>query len=453
MADTDALEPRANPNPGLLVDPPRPVRWLISRVLSKQADTVRRGKKRAAYEAKRKAGGEPHRLEYFHQLDDPYSHLSAQVLQDLARRYDIELMPHLVTAAGGKSQPELEKLAIWARRDCELVAPHYGLSFPGAAPLVPAVQQLYAAANELIGIPPGEFLERVCEVSTNLWSAGDESRAELSDLARDALAGGTSRLADLGHYSGATFYYGGEFYWGVDRLIHLEQRLMSLGLRKDSGTDFLVPRPKIDVNGIDASGLTLHFYPSLNSPYTSIIYDRTIAMARTCKIQLEHKPVLPMVMRGVAISPSKSKYIVFDSKREAEYLGVPFGPVVFPIGAPTRKAYSLLAWAKEQGKDIRLLSVLLRLAFAEGVSLASKRGMRRAVEESGLDWSAAASVIGNQAWKARTAQYQREMVEGMGLWGVPSYRLSGPDGEPDLAVWGQDRLWLVAAEIRRRAAL
>jgi len=39
----------------------------------------------------------------------------------------------------------------------------------------------------------------------------------------------------------------------------------------------------------------------------------------------------------------------------------------------------------------------------------------------------------------------------MGLWGVPSYRLSGPDAEPDLMVWGQDRLWLVAAEIKRRA--
>ncbi|MEO0962797.1 MAG: hypothetical protein AAFY01_10275 [Pseudomonadota bacterium] len=48
---------------------------------------------------------------------------------------------------------------------------------------------------------------------------------------------------------------------------------------------------------------------------------------------------------------------------------------------------------------------------------------------------------------------QDEMVEGLGLWGVPSYRLSGPDGEPDVAVWGQDRLWLIAAEIKRRAAL
>jgi 2-hydroxychromene-2-carboxylate isomerase len=48
---------------------------------------------------------------------------------------------------------------------------------------------------------------------------------------------------------------------------------------------------------------------------------------------------------------------------------------------------------------------------------------------------------------------QNEMVEGLGLWGVPSFRLSGPEGEPALAVWGQDRLWFIAAEIKRRASL
>ena len=34
----------------------------------------------------------------------------------------------------------------------------------------------------------------------------------------------------LGHYLGATFYYGGEWYWGIDRLHHLERRLQTLGL-------------------------------------------------------------------------------------------------------------------------------------------------------------------------------------------------------------------------------
>jgi hypothetical protein len=36
-----------------------------------------------------------------------------------------------------------------------------------------------------------------------------------------------------------------------------------------------------------------------------------------------------------------------------------------------------------------------------------------------------------------------------GLWGVPSYRLIDAKGDVQLEIWGQDRLWLVAQEIRR----
>ena len=38
----------------------------------------------------------------------------------------------------------------------------------------------------------------------------------------------------------------------------------------------------------------------------------------------------------------------------------------------------------------------------------------------------------------------------MGLWGVPSYRLVGRNGETLLALWGQDRLWVVAKEIQKQ---
>ena len=79
--------------------------------------------------------------------------------------------------------------------------------------------------------------------------------------------------------------------------------------------------------------------------------------------------------------------------------------------------------------------------------------MKRAVQEAGLDWNEAQKRLGSDEWKEIVERIQDEMVEEMGLWGVPSYRLTGPDGEPDLEVWGQDRLWLVAAEIRRRAEL
>ncbi len=452
------LEPENNPNPGLVVDPPGWLRALISRrLLGPQADLRVIRARREKAEARRRRRGEPHVVEYFHQLDDPYSHLAAQVLATFAARYDIVVRPHLIRATGGASQPELEKLAVWARRDAGLIAPHLGLSFPADAGTVPLQDHQVLAGRALLAGTDAARIARIASVSEALW-AGDE--ATLTSLAKEgtsateldaALDEGAARLSRLGHYSGAMFFYGGEWYWGVDRLYHLEHRLRELGACTEPEAGLIAPRPTPDVTGIDASRLRLDFYPSLNSPYTAIVFDRTIALKDACGIEFHHKPVLPMVMRGIPAPRPKARYIVFDTKREGDAEGVPFGELIMPIGTPTRRAYSLLPWAMEQGRDEALMSSLLRHAFALGVGLHTPAGMQKAVEAAGLDWAEAQKVIGDEGWKPMVEQHQDEMVDGLGLWGVPSFRLSGPDGEPDLAVWGQDRLWLVAAEIRRRA--
>ncbi|MDZ7784671.1 MAG: DsbA family protein [Halioglobus sp.] len=448
------LEPENNPNPPSMVDPSPITRFLMARYLRRIASTKQVQKKRARFESKRLAEGRPHEVEYFHQLDDPYSHLTAQVIARFAERYEVEIIPHLMRATGGRNQPEEEKLATWARRDTALIAPYFGLRFPEGAGVVPVPEIQHSATLALAGLDSDGFVSEIARISTDMWLGEAAEYGQASDAdASAALDKGSARLAELGHYSGATFYYGGEWYWGVDRLFHLEQRLRELGACKAPEQPYIAPRPPIDVTGVDASGLELHFYPSLNSPYTSIIYDRTIALADACNINFYHKPVLPMIMRGVPATPAKARYIFFDTKREADYFGVPFGNHVSPIGTPTRLAYSLLPWATSQGKDRQLLSTLLRHAWAEGRGLHRTSNMKRAVQEAGLEWSEALARLGSDDWKAIVEQNQDEMVDGMGLWGVPSYRLSGPDGEPDLAVWGQDRLWLVAAEIRRRAAL
>jgi 2-hydroxychromene-2-carboxylate isomerase len=404
-------EPANNPNGRMMTDPPVILRHVLSFFGNRLIDPARRARHRAKVEAARVKAGAPHRVEYFHQHDDPYSHLAQQVLETLQERYDIELVIHQIRASGGKNQPELAKLDAFARRDAEAIAPHYGLQ------------------------PPSAMADR--------WDAVPDE-ATLDE--------GSARLAKLGHYSGAMFYYGGEWFWGVDRLFYLEQWLRDVGACRDPSLPYICPRPAIDVQGIDARHLTLDFYPSLNSPYTSIIHDRTVAMVRECGIRFHHKPVLPMIMRGVPATRQKGMYILLDTKREAEQLGVDFGPAISPIGEPTRAIYSLIPWAREQGKDIDLLSSALRLSWAEGVGLHRRRGLRQAVECAGLDWGEAQRHLGSDGWKDETARRQLEMTEDMGLWGVPSYRLSGGNGEADLCVWGQDRLWLVAAEIRRRTA-
>ncbi len=450
-------DPESSANPRLQRDPPGWLRVLTSKIGSRHIDPSVRQKRRTKFEANRHRKGEPHRVEYFHQLDDPYSHLAAQTLKPLIERYDIELVPHLIRATGGISQPEMEKLAVWARRDAELIAPHYGLSFSGNVPTVPEANHAATAARALAELDAEGFVHAAPELTDALWrgdcdalKASNRNLASQEDADR-VLTEGSERLHKLGHYSGAMFYYGGEWYWGADRLLHLEKRLRDLGACKASDEPFIVPRPDIDVSGVDASALELHFYPSLNSPYTAVIYDKTVELAKACNIRFYHKPVLPMIMRGVPAPMNKMQYIVFDAHREAELLGVPFGPMCTPIGEPTRRLYSLFAWAREQGKEEALLSSGLRHAFAMGVGLHTDKGMRQVVEAAGLDWSRDSSLIGNDGWKTVTRQYQDEMIDGLGLWGVPSFRLSGPEGEPDLAVWGQDRLWLVAAEIKRRA--
>lgn len=453
------VEPDQNPNPAFMVDPPAPMRWLMSRRMSHSASALRIASQRQKAEATRQKQNAPHLVHYFHQLDDPYSHLAAQLLAKFVARYDVEIVPHLVHASGGKNQPELEKLAKWAHTDAGLIAPHLGLAFPADSAIVPETEMLNAAAEALTNLSAQDFIAKIGSVTTALWANDKQGLINANpkpaphDAAVHALAEGSDLLKEMGHYSGAMFHYAGEWYWGVDRLFHLEQRLRDLGAHKHSNdTPYLAPRPSSDVSGIDASGLTLDFYPSLNSPYTSIIYDRTIALKNACGIKFNHKPVLPMIMRGVPITNAKGGYILFDTKREADWFGVPFGPVCTPLGEPTRNAYSLLAYAKENGRDEEFMSAALSLAFAQGVNLLKDNGMRQAVEAAGLDWAKAKTLLGNDGWKDTIARHQDEMVEGMGLWGVPSFKISGGNAQDDVAVWGQDRLWLIAAEIRRRAA-
>ena len=58
---------------------------------------------------------------------------------------------------------------------------------------------------------------------------------------------GNNLRSKLGHYSGAMFYYEGEWYWGVDRLYHLEARLKSLGADKSPDQPPLYPLTAIQL--------------------------------------------------------------------------------------------------------------------------------------------------------------------------------------------------------------
>ncbi len=84
----------------------------------------------------------------------------------------------------------------------------------------------------------------------------------------------------------------------------------------------------------------------------------------------------------------------------------------------------------------------MTLVWSQAVDAGSDRGLRRIVEGAGLDWAEGRRCLDDPAWREE-AERNREELFDLGLWGVPSFRVGS------VAVWGQDRLWVVEDEYRR----
>lgn len=374
---------------------------IVSRAASYWTSEAALLKRRRDTERARKQAGDAHVVDMFIDPDDPYSHLLLQLMPALADRYAIELKSWLVGPPDEAAAPERALLADWSRRDAALLAARAGLSV------------------DAVPLPAGLI-------------AGDQA----------AIAAGNTRRDTCGHYLGGVLHYGGETYWGIDRLHYLEERLTALGLRRDGGSTPLYPPPPDMAAAVAApSGKTIHYYLSFRSPYTWIAAPRVKALAEAHGATPELRFVLPMVMRSLPVPPAKRRYITLDTAREARRLGIPFGKVADPVGRPVERGYSLLPWAREQGRGIDYVIAFLRAVFSQGVDAGSDTGMKRIVTAAGLDWKQARLIVDNDDWRAEAETNRSEMLD-LGLWGVPSFRVD------DLAVWGQDRLWAVDAALR-----
>lgn len=408
-------------------------------------------KRRAQAERARRAKGEPHRIHYFHQVDDPYSALLATCLPALVQRYDVELVAHVVGPPSDAVAPDRDRLVAYSRKDAQMLAAHHGLVFrdPGAQPSAAALQRvtrlLVAAAEQ------GRFVEAAGPLSAAMWSGvangapnghpgglSMQGQPEASEeQVRAHLDGANALRRRLGHYLGATLCYAGEWYWGIDRLHHLEQRLQDLGAQRHAVAGFLfapdadlsAPAPLADAPPID-------FYFSLRSPYSAIVAPRVFELGRQTGAPVRLRYVLPMVMRGLPVPREKRMYISLDAAREAHLRHTPFGRINDPVGRPVERGLSLMPLAERMGKGQAYMLSFMHGVWAEGIDAGSDRGLRSIAERAGLRWDEACVAMQDPAWR-QTAEANRVEMLSLGLWGVPTFRVRGT------AVWGQDRLWAV----------
>ena len=425
---------------------------LISLLVSERTQSARR----SLAEARRRLGGGSHVVSVFLELDDPWSYLLAHYLPELAAGFDIEPRFYLTQARRDEAfRPQPELLALYADEDCARVAAELGIPFldKGAAPPVERRRALIDSLAALGGAPA--FHDELLDAITAYWrgdTAGVERRlgATAGD-GRAILAANEQRLVELGHYNSATLHYAGEWYWGVDRLPYLVERLEQLGLRRaDTSTPGLasirqVMQLSLPVRppGAAAQLPPLEMFFSFRSPYAYLALARVFSIADAFGLRLVVRPVLPMVMRGMQVPQAKLAYIAMDTAREARRLGVPFGRFADPVGAGVERCLAVFCYAQQEKREREFLLHAGEAIWARGIDVATDAGMRKVPGRCGLFWPGVLAAMDDDGWRA-TAEDNRAAMFEAGCWGVPTLRLG------EFTTWGQDRLWLLVRHLEER---
>lgn len=356
-------------------------------------------------EQKRQSQSRPHVLHFFHQVDDPYSQLLAQAIPAIQSRYAVSVLQHLVGDPDDSAVPERDKLKAYSQLDAERLATQYGLRWPDAA------------EGHNSPKPSAESLKASHRLRKT-W----------------------------GHYLSGMIYYEGEWYWGIDRLHHLESRLTDLGLstqKKPLHQKHLAPlfeTPQYQALHHVPEGTSIDFYFSLRSPYSAISVAKVFQWAQTHGVQVNLKYVLPMVMRGLPVPAEKRKYISLDAAREAHVQNVPFGRLNDPVGKPTERGLALIPFAQMHEQAEAYVQSFMQGVWSEGLDAGTDAHLKIIVERAGLNWDAAKDILKSKTndahWRS-VAEQNRQAMSALGLWGVPSFRFE------DTAVWGQDRFWVI----------
>lgn len=411
--------------------------------------------RRAARGLRQQWKKEPDKLEVWLDIADPGSFLVAQIASRLVEAYPIELAVHVVSPPASDVDPNPILRTKHAVRDAQLLASYWDLDFPGKKESDPGIVR--DANSALIRPrPPRDQLRCALELMSAIWHVdkkglakllgtwGTESTGEIAPI----LASNYAKLRKAGHYRGSTLQFAGEWYSGVERLVHLE-----IALANAVGSDVahvVTPRPESERGPLALSDkpLTCEMWFSFRSPYSYLALHEIEAALAPYGVPLVLRPVLPMVFRGLQVPQIKQMYIVHDTKREADRLGIPFGEICDVTLPAVENLLTLAQWADKRGALLPFAKSATLGTWTEARDMSEYVDLRHVVERAGLPWQEARDVLGpdQKAEALKVAQANAADLAVIGLWGVPSFRCG------DFVTWGQDRLPLLVDRLRRHRA-
>ena len=409
--------------------------------------------KRNRVERRRKRKALSHLVTVYLAINDPHSYLLLQVLDDFQKRFGVELEFRTVLNKQKEMFPAPELWDKNAFNDGVWLAKLYQLDFPAERPIRPAEDDEQFTAQLLEWEQQPDFIQNALPLFATYWNSDNLDSLTLN-ANHGRLASNEQQLKENGHYLSGMMHYGGEWYWGLNRLQYLERRLLALGAENSAGNKSADAQVQFNLGQrgfckqMSASAIksarkkpssqntgdkSLELFWSIRSPYSYVGIVRGRQLAEHYKLPLIIKPVLPMVMRGMQVPSTKSNYIARDLKREADQLGIPFGLIADPLGIGVERCYALVELARSQGKLNQFLESYARGVWSEGIRSETDKGLKVLVERVGLSWADARPLLADDNWR-EWAQSNQDELFSHELWGVPSFVYG------ETKVFGQDRL-------------
>jgi len=191
-------------------------------------------------------------VEFFFSFRSPYSYLAAPRAFDLGRRFAVNVVYRAVRPMVTRGVPLPRAKRVYILVDAEREARRLGMPFGNLHdPLGEgALRCLYVAERaaelgrerELVlatsraiwaegaDVTDDRVLRRLCEQAGVPWS---DALTALGDARlHSRVEQNATRLRDLGHWGVPTLAFGGELFWGQDRIVDLEAALRAAGVPK-----------------------------------------------------------------------------------------------------------------------------------------------------------------------------------------------------------------------------
>ena len=144
-------------------------RYVMPRVFLNWSDPNIVLRKREEKEEIRKKEGRPHEVFYFHELLDPYSHITAQLINKFKAEYSVEFVPLVVNEPPSKTVHEPSMYRKYCLTDAIRIAPFYGVEFPsGKLPNDKVVEDIFINQNLAYNMKPKSIHVSLSTISPKL---------------------------------------------------------------------------------------------------------------------------------------------------------------------------------------------------------------------------------------------------------------------------------------------